>query len=139
MSDAEIRDKKLERLKRDVDPVRTAEQASAQTTTDSYALVDESKIQPAGREHLSYIVEETGGSNGVDARIVKRNKNAAGNWGGWVPDDGSDAEETNISADGVQDLKPSDTEADEYGVEIKANTGGSQGDVKVTGVARAGH
>lgn len=137
MNDAERREKEFDKLSRKVDPVRTAKMDSAQTTTNNYALVGESKIQPEGRKHLSFGVEEVGGSNAIDARVVKRHKDDEGNWGPWVPDSGSDAEETNIGANGVADVKPANTEADEYGVEIKANAGGSQGDAKVYGVARA--
>lgn len=138
MSDARIREKQLDQLKRELEPVRTADMSgSPQTTTNSYALVSESKVQPAGREYLQYIVEEVGGSNAVDAWIVKRSKDDAGNWSSWVPDGGANASTTGLSSNSATKLEPADTRADQYGVEIKANSNGSQGDVDVKGAARS--
>lgn len=138
MSDAQIREKRLTRLKRELEAVRTADMSgSPQTTTDNYALIPESKIRPEGREHLQYIVEEVGGSNAIDARIVKRSKDDAGNWSSWVPDGGSNASTTGLGSNTATKLEPADTRADEYGVEIKANAGGSQGDVDCKGAARS--
>lgn len=137
MSDAQIREKRLDQLIRELEPARTAAMSSAQATTDSYARVSESEVQPDSRKRLGYIVEETGGTNAIDARIVKRVKDEDGNWSSWVEDGGSDASVTGLTAGTATKLEPADTRADEYAVEIKANTGGSQGAVEVYGAARS--
>lgn len=138
MNDAELREKEFDRVSRKVDPVRTAEMSSPVATTNNYDLVDASKIQPEGRERLEFIVEETENSNAIDARVVKRTKDDQGNFSPWHADGGTNASTTSVKGGTVR-LEPEDTDADEYGVEVKPNSSNSQGKVKIWGVARAKH
>ena len=61
-----------------VEPLHTTAMSSAQTTTNSWATVTESKLSTGQRNTVLWLVEETGASNGIDARVVGFLEDASG-------------------------------------------------------------
>lgn len=121
-------------LKRARLPRRTSEMTAFQASTDSYAIVPESVIEAKQGNVARFVVEEDG-TNAIDARVVGRNYDGAGNASAWVPAAGSNAEKTAISGESVV-IFPDDVAFDDLGVQITANSAGNQGDAKVKGVVR---
>lgn len=126
---ADVRDAQL----RQIQISRTANMAADQTTTDAYAQVPESVIDAERHNRARFIVTETGGANAIDARIVGRIKDDEGNWSAWQAHPGADASVTALAASGTDLLTTDNPGFDQLAVEIKANAGGSQGDVNVKG------
>ncbi len=126
---ADIREAKL----RQAAINRTAEMSSAQTTTDSYAQISETVIDAERANEVRYVAEEDG-TNAVDVRIVGRIKDDAGNWSPWQAAAGSNASSSGLSNTSTA-LFPDDVVYDQYALEIKANVGGSQGNVTAYGKA----
>jgi hypothetical protein len=125
---ADIRAAKLEQ----VQISRTAAMSADQTSTDSYAIVPESTLDTKRHNRLLYEVEETGASNGIDAKIMGRIKDEDGNWSAWQDAAGTDASTSNLNGASAV-LQPDEVLYDQHAVFIKANTGGSQGDAAVKG------
>lgn len=132
MSDA--RKRELEYLNAEAtEPARTAEQSSAQTTTDSYADVAESELEVTRAEGANYVIENTG-ANALDARAVGAIEDDAGNLSAYAPT----GDETTSIAAGAAAVLTVDTSTEFYDklkVQVKASTGGSQGAAKVHGAA----
>ena len=127
-----------EKLKREA-PSHAETMAAAQDTTNAYAIVPESLLDTTGHDNVEYILEETGGANDVDAKImgrVKSIKDGAITWSPWVDAAGASAAATGISASATQELKPSSVPFDQTAVFVKANVADSQGAGKVYGLSK---
>ena len=127
-----------EKLKREA-PSHTEKMDAAQDTTDAYAIVDESLLDVTGHDTVEYILQETGGANPVDAKIMGRVKSVTDgsiDWSPWIDASGSGASATNIAASATQELTPDTVPFDQAAVFVKANGAGNQGAVKVYGLSK---
>jgi len=97
--------------------------------------VPESLIDTTRHDNVGFVVHETG-TNAVDAKVVGRVKDDAGNYSPWVDAPGSSASDTAIS-DAASFLFPDSHPFDQMKVVVKANVGSSQGDVRVYPLSRA--
>lgn len=107
---------------------------TAQVTTDAYAGVPESHLKALGKNRIDYHIVNEDAANSITAKAVGRYVQADGAAGAWID---ASAEAT-IAGGGTNyaNIQIEDLEFDEYAVQVKATSGGSQGDARVYGNAR---
>lgn len=114
-------------------PVVTAAQSASQTTTNSYAGVDESVLDTSGRNVANYAVKNTG-ANTITAKLQGRLKNAAGAFSDWI-DIGTPAP-ADAAAGATTNFLLTDCPWAEVRVAVVSKVGGSHGAAQVIGGAK---
>lgn len=114
------------------DQLLVNEMSSAQATADAYAAVTESRVRVHGHNRLRFLVEETGGSNGITAKVRGRYLRENG-YSSWQDVSAEVAISAGSSAE--FDLGPH-LKYDEYEVWVKSTSASSPGAVQVYGGSR---
>lgn len=126
------RELQIKKLRREA-PSRTAKMDAAQTTTNSYALIDASVLDVTGHNTVRYVLEEMN-TNAIDAKLVGRVKDDDGNFSSWEDVAGSSASTTSLNnASAV--LQPDAVAYDQMGVMVTSNTNDAHGDAMCKGLS----
>lgn len=113
--------------------------ATAQVTTDAYAIVPSSLIRGGAHNFVAFRVVNSDAANGITAKIMGRfasldDKGNGSGASGWV--NIGPAVEIALSSEDTLEVPGNEMLYDEYAVFVKATVGAAQGDVIVYGGAK---